>query len=914
MAIALSLFLSMTPTPVMAQQLIPQPDFPFTGEVGLTYDDSIEAPAQLKIPQNYGIDDPPNILLVMIDDVGYGQFGTFGGATDTPALDQVAENGLRYTQFHTTALCAPTRAALLTGHNHHSAGTGIITRLGTGFPGYNSLIPANEATFAETLQEYGYATAWFGKTHNVPDWQTSMAGPYDQWPTHMGFDYYYGFVGGDTFQFAPALVENTTRLEVPKTNKDGSPFHLTTSMADHAIDYIHSVKSANPDKPFFVYFATAATHSPHHVPKAFMQDYLEKYETQDRDNDGTPDKIFDQGWDEYRKTTLAKQIDLGVVPEGTTLTPMPTNGNEVNTDGTLNECTNGICPWNDLDPDEQPVYADMAKVFAAFTEHTDSQVKRVIDAIEELGEEEFNNTMIIYIAGDNGSSAEGELDGLVNEITFFNQVPETFEDKEKATGYLDSLPDDDNDAYLGGPLYYNHMPAAWAWAMDTPFQWNKQIASHFGGTRNGMAISWPKRIKVHDGGNVNESIATGERLRDVRYQFSHVIDIAPTIYEAIGIEPPTMVNGVTQKPLEGTSLAYTFDEVTDTDNGETADGVKLAGWPVDTNHNTQYFEMFGNQGIYHDGWMASALRRAPWLTTYEGDSLLDMNWELYNIDEDFSQANNLADENPEQLEYMEKLFLTQASLYNVLPLDDRQADRQLSCHRPSLTAGRKTFTYYPGFQAPEGATPDLKNKNHRITAEIKSLDANDEGMLITEGGRFAGFGLFIRNETQENPELVYYYNYVGLDKAHKNPTDLMSELVPAQYEKVVDLSTYVGQDVTVNVDFRYGGDFTDGIPGGTATVNLSVNSNTLGTLDLPFSLPYRMTQDENFVVGFDDGTPIVKPDPDHLDSGISYDDDNFNDITSPVYEMPFKFTGTLDHVTIDFDQEVEGGSCPTGDD
>ncbi len=821
-AIALCLFWETAAPAALAQQIIPHPDAPFTGKTGLTYKDSEEVVPKLKIPQNFGVENPPNILLVMLDDVGYGQMQPFGSyGIKTPTMQKLADNGLRYTQFHTTALCAPTRAALLTGHNHHAAGTGIITRLATGFPGYDSEIPLNSAAFAETLQAYGYGTAWFGKTHNVPDAATSIAGPYDQWPTHMGFDYFYGFVGGDTDQFFPTLVENTSRLEAPAENADGSPYHLTTDMADHAISYIRESKAALPDKPFFVYFAPGATHAPHQVP----QSYVEAYKDQ-----------FDEGWDVYRSETFAKQLELGVVPEGTQLTPMPEGVD--------------FLPWSELNQNQQDVYANMMEVFAAFTTHTDEQVGRVIDAIEDLGEEEFNNTLIIYIAGDNGASSEGQIDGLLNEIAFFNQIDENFEDKVEVLEH--NVPGD--PLYLGGPMYFNHFPANWAWAMDTPLQWTKQAASHFGGVRNGMVISWPDRIT--DAG-------------DVRYQFSHVTDIAPTIYEAIGIPAPVTINGVTQKPLEGASLVYTFE-----------DGDDLSAVNAPTKHNTQYFEMFGNQGIYHDGWMASALRRVPWILDdceencdQPGCDLLDLDWELYDITKDFSQANNLADDgNPEydkKLEEMKYLFFAEAGKYGVLPLDDRQAARQLPGHRPDLTEGRTKISYPAGYQSPEGTVLNLKNVNHTIIADVESEDdpfdpLKDEGMLVTLGGRFGGFGLYVKDG-----QLVYRYNYAGID----DQSSRIAGALPTDIGPITSLKAVYRSD---NEDQLYAG----------ATVSLyASNESGIDKLvaqdEVKASLPYRMTQDENFVVGFDTQTPVSE---------------------EYVHDMPFKFTGTLNNLTIEVDE------------
>lgn len=623
--------------PIRADSVLPLPPAPFQGKIGLTYKDSEAVKPKLKIPATFGIKDPPNILIVLVDDAGYGQFGTFGGGIPTPTMDRIAKNGLKYTRFHTTALCSPTRAALLTGRNHHSVGSGVIGEAGTGFPGYSGVIPASTATFAEVLREYGYANAWFGKNHNVPDWETSIVGPFDRWSAGLGFDYFYGFVGGDTDQFHPALVENKKRLEPPETNEDGSPYHFTTDIADHAIRMMRASKAVAPQRPFFVYFATGATHAPHQVPA----DWIAKFKGQ-----------FDDGWDAYRAKTLKRQIELDVVPQGTKLTKRP----------------DSLPAWDSLPANERKVYARMMEVFAGFTAHTDHEVGRVVDAIDEMGE--LDNTLVIYMAGDNGSSAEGGLGGLLNEMTFFNAIPETFDAKLAAI------------ETLGSDKHYNHFPAEWAHAMDTPFQWTKQIASHFGGTRNGLAISWPKRIK-----------ARGE----VRQQFHHVIDIAPTILEAVGVKFPATFSGVAQKPIEGVSMMYTFDDATANDR-----------------RTTQYFEMLGNQGIYHDGWMASAIRGQPWLSEPEPGDLLNMPWELYKVDEDFSQANDLAKANPEKLDEMVKLFFAEAAKYDVLPLDDRKTERLNIDNRPSLTQGRTKFTYPNLLRLPEGAAPDLKHKSHTI--------------------------------------------------------------------------------------------------------------------------------------------------------------------------------------------------------
>jgi len=760
-------------TTTQAQESLPRQEEPFKGKIGLTYKDSEAVKPKLKVPATFGLEDPPNILIVLIDDCGYGQMGTFGGGIPTPTLDRVAKNGLRYTRFHTTALCSPTRAALLTGRNHHSVGTGVIGEAGTGFPGYSGIIPASAATFAEVLREYGYANAWFGKNHNVPDWETSIVGPFDRWADGLGFDYFYGFVGGDTDQFHPALVENKKRLEPPETNEDGSPYHLTTDLADHAIRMMRASKAVAPQRPFFVYFSTGATHAPHQVP----EDWIDKFKGQ-----------FDDGWDAYREKTFARQKKLGVIPQNTKLTPRP----------------DSLPAWDSLPEDERKIYARMMEVFAAFTAHTDHEVGRVVDAIDEMGE--LDNTLIIYMAGDNGSSAEGGLNGLLNEMTFFNAIPEPLEMK---LGALDSL---------GSDKHYNHFPAAWAWAMDTPFQWTKQIASHFGGTRNGLAISWPKGIK-----------ARGE----VRDQFHHVIDIAPTIMEIVGVQTPATFNGVAQKPIEGVSMVYTFDDA-----------------DAEDRRTTQYFEMLGNQGIYHNGWMASAIRGVPWASESPPIDLLDMPWELYHIEEDFSQAVDLAKEHPEKLNELVKQFFAEAARYQVLPLDGRKTARLDVKNRPSLTEGRDKFTYPNLLRLPEGAAPDLKHKSHTITAKVVIPEGGADGMLLTQGGRFAGYGFYVKEG-----KLVYDYNLVGIDQY----TITSKEKVPSGE---VNLKAVYKTDA----DKPYAG----------ATVTLFVNDKQVGEGRVEKSIPNRVTLDETFDIGFDTGTPVAEG-----------------------YEMPFKFTGKLNAVTIE---------------
>lgn len=757
----------------LAQQMLPPPERGFEGKIGLTYKDSEPVKPKLKTPETFGVKDAPNILIVLIDDCGFGQMGTFGGATPTPTFDRIANSGLRFNRFHTTALCSPTRAALLTGRNHHSVGTGVIGEAGTGYPGYDGIIPASAGTFAEVLREYGYMNAWLGKNHNVPDWETSLVGPFDRWSEGLGFDYFYGFVGGDTDQFHPALTEGKKRLEPPATNEDGSPYHLTTDLADHAIRMMRASKSVAPQRPFFVYFAPGATHAPHQVPT----DWIDKFKGQ-----------FDGGWDEYREEAFARQKKLGVVPQDAKLTPRP----------------DSLPAWDSLPENERRLYARMMEVFAAFTAHTDYEAGRVIDAIEDMGE--LDNTIVIYIAGDNGSSAEGGLSGLLNEMTFFNGIPESLDAKLAA---IDTI---------GTDKHFNHFPAGWAWAMDTPFQWTKQIASHFGGTRNGMAISWPNGIK-----------ARGE----VRDQFCHVIDLAPTILEVVGVEAPAELNGVTQKPIEGISIAYTFDDA-----------------DAPSRRTTQYFEMLGNQGLYHDGWMVSAIRGVPWLSENAPGDLLNMPWELYHVDEDFTQSNDLAKKEPEKLKELVKLFFAEASKYNVLPLDDRKTERLNVDNRPSLTQGRTTFTYPNHLRLPEGASPDLKHRDHEIIANVTIPDGGAEGMLFTQGGRFGGYGLFVNDG-----KLIYHYNLAGVETYN--------------IESEGKLPT---GDVALKAVYKTDADK----PFAGAEVTLYANDKPVGKGRVEKSIPNRVTLDETLDIGFDTGTPLV--------------DD---------YVLPFEFSGKLKSVTVE---------------
>ena len=751
-----------------AETLLPTPQPPFNGKIELRAKDSTpDFPVMQTAPQG-----APNILLILLDDSGFGAAGTFGGPVPTPHLDRLAADGLKYNQFHTTALSSPTRAALLTGRNHHSVHTGVITEMATGYPGYDSLMGKDTATVAETLRQNGYSTAWIGKNHNVPDWQSSQVGPFDLWPTGLGFEHFYGFIGGDTNQWAPAVFDGTRPIEPYVGRPD---YHLTTDLANNAIDFIHTQKSLAPQKPFFVYFAPGATHAPHHAPKA----WIEKFRGQ-----------FDHGWDRQREITLARQKELGIVPKDTQLTPRPA----------------GIPAWDSCTPEQKKLYARMMEVYAAFLAHTDNEVGRMLTEIGQMGLQD--NTLVVFITGDNGASGEGMPTGLMNEIVVFNAL------KEDASVLLKHIDD------LGGPLGYNHYPVGWAWAMDTPFQWTKQIASHYGGTRNGLVISWPARIK--DVGTLRE-------------QWHHVVDIAPTLLEAAGVEQPDAVNGARQKPIEGVSMVYTFDDAR-----------------AKSRRTLQYFEMFGNRAIYHDGWVAGTTPVSlPWTGALRPVDIIDgYNWELYHVSEDFSQARDLASTYPDKLKEMKNLFYEQARVYNVLPLDDRKARMDVSI-RPSLTSGRDTFTYYQGMKRiPEGTAPDMKNRSFSIISDIEIPEKGGEGVIATQGGRFGGWGLFMRQG-----KLVYHYNLAGIQRDEVVSAEKLS---PGRHR--------------IGLEFVYDG---SGIgKGGQA--KLSVDGASVGQGRIRQTLFSRISLDETMDIGMDTGTPITED-----------------------YQVPFAFNGFLKAVTIE---------------
>jgi arylsulfatase len=723
----------------------------------------------------------PNILLIMTDDQGYGVSGTFGGVIPTPALDRIAAAGLRYTEFCSTALCSPTRAALITGRNHHSTGFGVITELSTGFPGYDSIIGADNATVGRILKDNGYATSWFGKDHNTPAYQYTVAGPFDQWPSGMGFDYFYGFMGGETDQWTPYLFRDHTQV-FPWIGKPG--YNLTTDLADDAIKYMSGLNAAAPDKPFFLYYVPGGTHSPHQP----TQEWIDKFHGK-----------FDLGWEKLREEIFANQKRLGVIPANTKLTPWP-----------------DVLPkWDSLSAIQKKLYARQAEVFAAYAAYTDHEIGRVIQAVEDMGK--LDNTLIIYISGDNGNSAEGTLEGTPNQMTAYNGIltlPEI-----ELMRYYESW---------GSEKTYPHMSVAWSWAFDTPFKWTKQVASHFGGTRQGVAISWPGHIKDVGG---------------IRSQFHHMIDIVPTILEATGVNEPSTVDGIAQRPIEGVSMAYTFDK---------------ANANAPSKRETQYFEMFANRAIYHQGWVAATTPPAPpWeMGTTKLPEINEYKWELYNITEDFSEYNDLAATNPAKLKELQALFLAEAGKYNVLPLDNSVLPRAIT-PRPSATAGRMLFTYQ-GENAgiPVGNAPSILNKDYTITAEVTIPKGGAEGMIATMGGTFGGYGLYL---LKGKP--VFVYNLLNLKRTRweggVGGADLMgSSLAPGKH--------------TIVFDFKLE---SPGLgKGGTGV--LSVDGKELSRQTMEHSIPFLMSIDETFDIGCDTRTPV---------------DDS--------YELPFHFTGKIDRLT-----------------
>ena len=736
----------------------------------------------------------PNVLLIMTDDCGFGAPSTFGGVIPTPALDRIAKAGLRYTCFHSTALCSPTRAALITGRNHHSTGFGVVSEAATGFPGYNSVIPKDVASIGEILKQNGYGTSWFGKNHNTPSFVASQAGPFDQWPIGMGFEYFYGFVGGDTSQWQPNLFRNTTAI-YPYQGKPG--WNLTTAMADDAIGWMNQLNQIAPSKPFFCYYVPGGTHSPHDPTPEWIKKISDKH-------------LFDKGWNNLREQIFANQKKLGVIPQDAQLTPWPKD----------------LLPeWSTLSADQKKMFIRQVDVYAAYLAYTDYEIGRVIQAVEDMGK--LDNTLIIYISGDNGGSAEGTLHGTPNEIASFNGVNIPVEDQLK---YFYDV--------WGSDRTYAHMAVPWSWAFDTPFKWTKQIASHFGGTRQGMCISWPGHIKDAGG---------------IRNQFHHVIDVVPTILEVAGIQAPEEVNGIKQKPIEGVSLAYTFGK----------DGADKP-----TTHKTQYFEMMGVYGIYHEGWVACTTPvRPPWVIT--GATIQDpasgYKWELYNVAKDWTENNDLAAANPEKLKELQDVFWKEARKYQVLPLDASTASR-LVTPRPSVTAGQTEFTYTtPLTGIPLGDAPNILDTSYTIKADIEVPAGGAEGMLLTQGGRFGGWGLYF---LKGKP--VFNWNLLGLKHERwEGP----KALTPGKH--------------TIVFDFKY-----DGLGMATLAFNnmsglgrggtgvLKVDGKAVASQKMERTIPIILQWDETFDVGSDTGTSVCDKD----------------------YQCPFAFTGKINKLTLMIDR------------
>jgi arylsulfatase len=668
-------------------------------------------------------------------------------------MERLAKNGLLFNNFHTTALCSPTRMALKTGRNHHTCNTGSIMETATAFPGNTGALPNRVAPLAEMLRLNGYSTGAFGKWHETAAWETSLSGPFDRWPTHQGFDKFYGFIGGETDQWYPLVYDGVTRVTPPKV-KD---YHFTTDMTTQAVNWVKAQQSLTPDKPFFIYFATGAVHAPHHVPRKWADKYK-----------GT----FDDGWDTIRQQTFARQKAMGLIPKTTKLPPKPSD----------------IQDWDALNADEKKLFTRQAEVFAGFLEHTDYEIGRLATAIEEIGE--MDNTLFIYIAGDNGTSAEGGFVGMFNEMTYFNAVIEKVEDL---------LPKLDE---WGGPYTFPHMAAGWAVAFDSPFKWTKQVASDFGGTRNGMVVHWPKGVK-HRG--------------EIRSQFGHVIDIAPTVLEAAGLPEPKIVNGTPQTPIEGTSLLYTFDDANAEDR-----------------HTTQYFEIFGNRAIYHDGWLARTIHRAAWETT-NLPPLADDKWDLYNTKEDFSLADNLADQYPAKLKELQSLFAQEAEKYHVFPIDDRVIERTnpAIAGRPDVMQGRKSLTLYDGMNGMlENTFLNVKNQSKTITAEIEIPNGGASGVLLTQGGRFGGWSLYMKDSKP-----AYTYNFLGLSR---NTVMADTPISPGK--------------ATVVLHFKYDG----GGPGKGGLATLSVNGKQVAEGRIDRTQPNLYSADETADVGLDNQTPVAE--------------------------------------------------------
>ena len=735
--------------------VLPIPDQPRTGLI--TYDAKDPDTHYPKIEQLRPPKGAPNVLIVLIDDAGFGASSAFGGPCQTPNAERLAASGLKLTRFHTTALCSPTRQALLTGRNHHSVGMGGITEIASGSPGYSSVLPNTASPLARTLKLNGYATAQFGKCHEVPVWETSPAGPFDAWPTGGGgFEYFYGFIGGEAHQWYPSVYEGTTPIEIEKTPEEG--YHFMADMTDKAISWVGQQRALTPDKPFFMYFAPGATHAPHHVPKEWADKYKGK---------------FDQGWDKVREETFDRQKKLGVIPADAQLTARHKE----------------IPAYDDMPEDLKPVLARQMEVYAGFMEYADYHVGRLLDALEKL--QILDDTLVYYIIGDNGASAEGTLNGTFNEMINFNGAA-ALETPEFLMARLDRL---------GGPDSYNHYAVGWAHAMNTPYQWTKQVASHWGGTRNGTIVHWPNGIK-----------AKGE----MRTQFHHIIDVAPTILEAAGLPQPIFVNGVQQMPIQGVSMAYCFDDVKAPERRE-----------------TQYFEMFGNRGIYHKGWTAVTRHKTPWILHGEVTPAFDDDvWELYDTSKDWTQANDLSKQMPEKLHELQRLWLIEATRYNVLPLDDNVAarfDPDLA-GRPVLIRGKSQILFQGMGRLSENSVVNIKNKSHAVTALLVVPEAGAEGVIIAQGGNIGGWSLYAKGG-----KLKYCYNFLGIQYFYAES----------------DSALPVGEH-QVRMEFAYEG----GGPGKGGTVTLFVDGKQVGAGSVAATAMSVFSADDTCDVGADYGSAV----------------------------------------------------------
>ncbi len=766
-------------------RILPQPPAPFAGSIQPAARDSIPAwPPTLAAPEG-----APNILLIITDDVAFGAPSTFGGVIPTPALEEVAQAGLRYTQFHTTALCSPTRASLLTGRNPHSVGFGAVAELSTGFPGYNAIIGADTATIAETLRQNGYATAWFGKNHNTPPWETSPAGPFARWPTGLGFDFFYGFMGGETSQWEPGnLYRNTTRI-LPFEGQPG--WNLTTAMAEEAIAHIRLLTEVTPNRPWFIHYAPGGAHAPHHP----TPEWIARFRGQ-----------FDEGWEVLRERIFANQQRLGVLPPNAALPPWPET----------------LPRWASLSADERRLFARQAEVFAAYLAYTDHEIGRVIQAVRDAGQSD--NTLIIYISGDNGGSAEGQLRGTPNEFAFFNGVEIPV---ERQLPFLEAW---------GDETTYPNLAVGWSWAFSTPYRWTKQVASHFGGTRNGMAISWPARITDRGG---------------IRHQFHHVSDIAPTLLEATRIPEPRAINGVAQRPMEGVGMAYSFD---------------AANARAPSRRRTAHFEMLAHRGIYHEGWYANTTPPTlPWESggTAPEDVLNGYSWELYNLDEDPTQARDLAAQFPERLRDMQQRFLVEAARHQVLPLDNTSLPR-LIAPRPGPAAGRREFVYRgPGGGLPANAAPSLLNRAYRLVAEVEVPAGGAQGVIATHGGRFAGWGFYL---LEGRP--VFTWNLLDLERIRWEAPEA---LPPGRH----------------SIAFAFEPEAAGPPVGRGGTGTLSVNGRVVARQAMARSIPFALQGDESFDIGHDTGSSVELRD----------------------YRPPFAFTGRIERFVVTLGESTLPGAA-----